>query len=200
MKKIAHSMGDPSILVNNAGIAAYSEFATMSPAEMERMVRTNLLGVLHCTRALLPAMRAARRGAIVNVGSIAGLIPVPHMSVYSATKWAVTGLSESLNAELAREGIHVGVVCPFIVETPLTTRQEARGGRSIPHAFALKSATVARAVIEVITKERDLIVLPRTLGAVAAAQMSTGPMLRWTLRRTAGLLKPRPPARRGKEI
>ena len=198
MKRVSRLMGAPSILVNNAGIAAYSEFAAMSPAEMERMVRTNLLGTLFCARAVLPGMRAARRGVIVNTGSIAGLIPVPHMSVYAATKWGVTGLSESLNAELSREGIHVGVVCPFVVETPLVTREEARGGRSIPHAFTLKPETVARAVIDVITKERDLIVLPRSLGPVAAAQMSTGPMLRWTLRRTAALFRPRPPAGRKK--
>jgi len=198
MKKVARSLGEPSILVNNAGIAAYSEFAAMSPAEMERMVRTNLLGALFCARAVLPGMRAARRGVIVNTGSIAGLIPVPHMSVYAATKWGVTGLSESLNAELSHEGIHVGVVCPFVVETPLVTREEARGGRSIPHVFTLKPETIARAVIDVITKERDLIVLPRSLGPVAAAQMSTGPILRWALRRTAALLRPRPPAGRKK--
>jgi len=198
MKRVSRVLGVPSILVNNAGIAAYSAFAAMDPAEMERMVRTNLLGALYCARAVVSGMRAARRGAIVNVGSIAGLIPVPHMSVYSATKWGVTGLSESLNAELSREGIHVGVVCPFIVDTPLVARQEARGGRAIPHALTLKPETVARAVIEVIEKERDLIVLPRSLGAVAAAQMSTGPMLRWTLRRTAAFFKPRAAAPRGK--
>jgi short-subunit dehydrogenase len=91
----------------------------------------------------------------------------------------------------------VGVVCPFLVDTPLVVREEKRGGRSFPHAFTLKPETVARAVIDVITKERDLIVLPRSLGPVAAAQMSTGPMLRWALRRTASIFKPRP-APRGK--
>jgi hypothetical protein len=119
------------------------------------MVRTNLLGVLYCTRALLPAMRAARRGAIVNVGSIAGLIPVPHMSVYSATKWAVTGLSESLNAELSREGIHVGVVCPFIVETPLTTQSPRRPFD--PHV-ALEPETVARG--DRLSRRAGLIAAP----------------------------------------
>jgi short-subunit dehydrogenase len=120
------------------------------------------------------------------------------MSVYAATKWGVTGLSESLNAELSRDGIHVGVVCPFVVETPLITRVEARSGRSIPHLFTLEPETIARAVLDVITKERDLIVLPRTLSPVAAAQLSTGPMLRWALRRTAALFEPRPPAGRKK--
>jgi NADP-dependent 3-hydroxy acid dehydrogenase YdfG len=71
MKKVARALGAPSILVNNAGIAAYSEFAAMSPAEMERMVRTNLLGVLF---ARAPCFRACARarGVIVNTGSIAG--------------------------------------------------------------------------------------------------------------------------------
>jgi len=199
MKKIARVLGEPSILVNNAGVSAYSEFAVMAPAEMERMVRTNLLGVLYCTRALLPGMRAARRGVIVNVGSLAGLIPVPHMSAYAATKWGITGFSESLNGELSRDGIHVGVVCPAFVDTPLVLKEEARGGRSIPHALTLKPQTVARAVLDIITKERDLIVLPRTLGPMAAAQMSTGPMLRWALRRTAPFFKPRPRETGGKK-
>jgi len=194
MKQATRALGAPSILVNNAGIAAVASFASMSPVEIERMVRTNVLGMAFCTRAVLPGMRAARRGVIVNVGSVAGLFAIPHMSLYAATKWAVTGFSESLNAELAGEGIHVGAVYPAVVDTPLVTREQARSGRSLPGAFTLRPNTVSRAVVNVIARERDLIVLPPALAPLAAARMSAGPLLRWAMRQTAPFFKPRPRA------
>ncbi len=192
VRRIAREMGDPLILVNNAGFAAAIPFAQMAPEEMERMLRTNLLGLLHCTRAVLGGMRAARRGVIVNVGSIAGLFAIPHMSVYAATKWAVTGLSESLNGELAREGIHVGVICPAVVDTPLVVREEARSLREVPAALRLKPQAVSKAILEVITKERDMIVLPRALAPLAAVRAGTAPLFRWATRKVAPLLRPIP--------
>ena len=194
VKQIASEMGDPLILVNNAGFSAAIPFAQMEAAEMERMLRTNLLGLLHCTRAVLGGMRAARRGVIANVGSIAGLFAIPHMSVYAATKWAVNGLSESLNGELAREGIHVGVVCPAIVDTPLAMREEARSGRAVPRVFRMKPETVSKAIIEVITRERDMIVLPRALGPLAAVRAPAAPFFRWATRKVAPLFRPNPGA------
>ncbi|MFQ5457661.1 MAG: SDR family NAD(P)-dependent oxidoreductase [Myxococcota bacterium] len=191
IRKIAKSRGRPSILVNNAGISEVVPFAQMKPEDMERIVRTNLLGVLYCTRAALVPMRAARRGVIVNVSSIAGLIAVPLMSVYASTKWALTGLSESLNGELAGEGIHVGAVCPAIVETPLVTREEARTGIAIPEAITLKPESVSKAILEVITKERDMVVVPRALGAVAAMRPTLAPLLRWAARESTSYFKPR---------
>jgi short-subunit dehydrogenase len=191
-RRIAREMGDPLILVNSAGFAAATPFAEMSPEEMERMLRTNLLGLLYYTRAVLSGMRAARRGAIVNVGSIAGLFAVPHMSVYAATKWAVTGLTESLNGELAREGIHVGLVCPAVVDTPLVAREEARSGRGVPAALRLKPQTVSKAILDVIMKERDMVVLPRALAPLAAVRTGAAPLLRWATRKVAPLLRPIP--------
>lgn len=190
-KRIVAERGRPAILVNNAGISAVTPFAQMEPAEMERMVRTNVIGLLFCTRAALVPMRAARRGVIVNVGSIAGLFAIPLMSTYSATKWAVTGLSESLNAELSSEGIHVGVVCPAIVETPLVSREEERTGLSVPERMTLKPETVAKEVLEVIRKEQDVVAVPRALGTVAALRPTLGPFVRWVARESTALLKPR---------
>jgi short-subunit dehydrogenase len=195
VKRISRSVGRPSILINNAGISAVTSFAQMDPAEMDRMVRTNLLGVLHCTRAVLLPMRATRRGVIVNVGSISGLFAVPHMSVYAATKWALTGFSESLNAELANEGIHVGVVCPAVVNTPLVERTTARSGIAVPELITLKRETVSKAIQEIITRERDIIVLPRALTPIAAIRPTVGPLIRWATRGSAPLFKPKPGAK-----
>ena len=191
IRKIARARGRPSILVNNAGISEVIPFSRMKPEAMEAIVRTNLLGVLYCTQAALLSMRAARRGVIVNVSSIAGLIAVPLMSVYASTKWALIGLSESLNGELASEGIHVGVVCPAIVDTPLVTREEERTGFALPEAITLKPETVSRAILEVITKERDMIAVPRALGAVAAMRPTLAPLLRWAARESTSYIKPR---------
>ncbi len=192
VKRIGQAHGRPSILINNAGISAVVSFSQMDPAEMERMVRTNLLGVLHFTRAALIPMRAARRGVIVNVGSVSGLFAVPHMSVYAATKWALTGLSESLNAELANDGIHVGVVCPAVVDTPLVDRARTRSGLAVPELITLKRETVSKAIREIITRERDILVLPRALTPIAAIRPTVGPLIRWATRGSAPLFKPRP--------
>jgi len=127
----------------------------------------------------------------VNVGSVAGLIPVPLMSAYAATKWSVTGFSESLNAELSGEGVHVGVACPAIVETPLVTREEERTGISVPELMTLKPETVSSAVLEVIQKERDIVVVPRALGTIVAFHPTLGPLMRWVARESASLMKPR---------
>jgi short-subunit dehydrogenase len=191
VKRIRRAHGRPSILVNNAGITAVTSFAQMDPAEIERIVRTNVLGVLYFTRAALVPMRASRRGVVVNVGSIAGLIAIPHMSVYAGTKWAVTGISESLNAELSRDGIHVGVVCPAMVDTPLMEREEARSGMTVPDLITLKPETVSRAILEIITKERDFVVLPRALAAITAIRPTMGPLFRWAARESAPLFKPK---------
>jgi len=115
------ALGPVEILVNAAGYVRHVLFADHEPEDVERMLRTNTLGTVFWIQAVLPAMRAARRGWIVNVSSLAGLLPQPDEAAYSASKHAVTGLSEALSYELEREGIRVLVVHPVLVRTEMFT-------------------------------------------------------------------------------
>lgn len=110
--------GRLDLLVNSAGVPAVGALAEVPAATAEQALATNVLGTLYCIQAALPAMRRQGGGRIVNLASVAGLVPTPGMSIYSASKYAVVGLSEALQAELrgaGERGIAVSVVCPSYV-------------------------------------------------------------------------------------
>jgi short-subunit dehydrogenase len=121
LERIVRQLGHVDLLVNNAGYGAHVLFKDHDVADIERMVRTNVLGVVYTIKAVLPAMRARRQGWIVNVSSVAGKLGQPDEAVYSATKFAVAGLSEGISYELAPLGIHVMTVYPALVRTEMFT-------------------------------------------------------------------------------
>lgn len=98
------AMGRVDILVNNAGFVRGGDFLALSPADDERTVAVNLTALLTTIRAFLPGMYERNRGHIVNISSAAGLIGVPGIAVYAATKWAVYGLTESMRFEAQMNG------------------------------------------------------------------------------------------------
>lgn len=99
-------------LVNNAGYGLIGLFEGMSADQIRRNIDTNVIGMMNVTRAVLPHMRRAKSGRIVNIGSAAGRVTLPLYSLYCATKHAVEGFSEGLNYELAQHGIRVKVIEP----------------------------------------------------------------------------------------
>lgn len=109
--------GKIDVLLNNAGFGLMGAVEEASAAEIEAVYRTNVFGLLNVTRAVLPHMRAARSGRILNISSIGGYRGAAGFGVYSSTKFAVEGLSEALHAELAPLGIHVTVVEPGYFRT-----------------------------------------------------------------------------------
>jgi NAD(P)-dependent dehydrogenase (short-subunit alcohol dehydrogenase family) len=114
------SVGPLDVLVNNAGIAFLGAFEETPLVQWRRILDVNVLGVVHCIQAFLPAMRAATgERRIVNVASLAGVAPAPNMSAYAASKHAVVGLSEVLALELYDSGVSVLVVCPGIINTAI---------------------------------------------------------------------------------
>jgi NAD(P)-dependent dehydrogenase (short-subunit alcohol dehydrogenase family) len=116
------------VLVNNAGYALLGALEECSAEEVEAQFRTNVFGLLHVTRAVLPAMRARRSGHIFNISSLAGFHGDPGASSYCGTKFAVEGLSESLAREVAPLGIHVTIVEPGYFRTDFLS------GASVNHA------------------------------------------------------------------
>jgi short-subunit dehydrogenase len=118
---LARTGGRVDLLVNNAGYGRHVLFKDHDLADVERMMVTNYLGTVYATKAVLPAMRARGRGWIVNVSSVAGRLGQPDEVAYAASKFAVTGFSESLAYELTPLGIHVMVVYPALVRTEMFT-------------------------------------------------------------------------------
>lgn len=109
--------GRIDVLLNNAGFGLMGAVEEASATEIEAVYRTNVFGLLTVTRAVLPHMRAARAGRILNISSIGGYRGAAGFGVYSSTKFAVEGLSEALHAELEPLGIHVTVVEPGYFRT-----------------------------------------------------------------------------------
>jgi uncharacterized protein len=113
-------LGHIDILVNSAGFLQSGPVETMDPHSLQRMLDVNVLGTLHTIQAVLPSMRQASSGSIINMGSLAGRRGIPPLGGYSATKFALVGLTEALRVELFGTGIHVALVMPSVVDTPMT--------------------------------------------------------------------------------
>lgn len=111
--------GRLDVLLNNAGIASYGFFEEVSPDEEDRLVDVNLKGVLNGARAGLEHLKATPGSKLINVASCAGLYGAPKLAVYSATKFAVKGLSEALDIEFARHGVSVRCIMPWFIDTPI---------------------------------------------------------------------------------
>jgi len=108
----------PDVLINNAGLASgLSKVQEGDPEDWDRMIDTNLKGLLNVTRAVLPHMVARRRGHVVNIGSTAGHQTYPMGNVYNATKFGVRALTEGMNLDVAGTPIRVSEVDPGFVET-----------------------------------------------------------------------------------
>jgi NAD(P)-dependent dehydrogenase (short-subunit alcohol dehydrogenase family) len=111
--------GALDVVVNNAGILIPGRVEDMAPADLDAMLRVNLFGALHVLQASLRHMRAQGAGRLVNVASLAGRRGISPLGGYSATKFALVGLTEALREELVGTGVTASLVLPGVVETPM---------------------------------------------------------------------------------
>lgn len=107
------------VLVNSAGVTLLGATEETSIAEAQSLFDTNVWGILRTTQAVLPYMREQRSGRIVNISSVLGFLPAPYMGIYSASKHAVEGLSETLDHEVRKFGIRIALVEPSFTKTNL---------------------------------------------------------------------------------
>ena len=117
--QVREVLGGIDMLVNNAGVMSFCAFPGQDPADVERLVKTNVTGPMLLTQAVLPHLLRQNSGKIVNVGSTFGTIGFGHFSVYCATKFAMRGFSESLRRELDHTHIGVTYVAPRATRTSL---------------------------------------------------------------------------------
>ena len=148
-------LGGVDVVVNNAGVAVVGQVGEVPIEDWRWCVDVNLWGVVHGCHVFAPKLRAQKRGHILNVASAAGLIAMPSMAPYNATKAAVVSLSETLYADLAAHGVGVSVLCPSFFPTNLTKDPRTSTDPKL-HRAAMKlvekggstSADVARAAIK----------------------------------------------------
>ncbi len=127
--------GRIDVLINNAGTIGVGPLETMTVADFEEAMAINFWGPLFTSLAVLPAMRRQGVGRIVNIASIGGKVSVPHLVPYSASKFALVGLSQGLRAELAKDGIVVTTVCPGLMRTGSPRNANFKGQHQAEYAW-----------------------------------------------------------------
>jgi short-subunit dehydrogenase len=151
---------DIDFLINNAGLGDYGSFATSDPGRNDRILQVNVVALTSLTHRLLPQMIARKRGAILNVSSSAGFLPIPAMAVYAASKAYVNSFSEALRAELRGTGVTVTALCPGPVHTEFGDVAKRPGGQpergpEFVYVSAEKTALDALAAVEA---DRPLVI------------------------------------------
>jgi NAD(P)-dependent dehydrogenase (short-subunit alcohol dehydrogenase family) len=121
-----------SPLVNNAGVAYGGPVELLDIEELRRAFEVNFFGVIAVTQAFLPLLRAGR-GRIVNMSSISGMVASPFLSPYSTSKWALEALSDAMRVELASWNIHVSVIQPGAINTPIWAKGQQTAARILEH-------------------------------------------------------------------
>ncbi len=161
--------GHVDILHNNAGIGHAGNIEATTVEDWQRVIGVNLLGVAYGIQAFIPRMlQQGRPASVVNTASQAGLLPAAKMAPYCASKYGVVGLSEALNAELSKRGIHVSAICPGIIDTPIVSTGIMRGDIAeiqgqISSFYAKHGASpdeVAQAVLKAIDKRKLIVAVP----------------------------------------
>jgi NAD(P)-dependent dehydrogenase (short-subunit alcohol dehydrogenase family) len=146
MARAAETFGGLDILVNSAGVAGRGSVADLPLDLWHAVIDTNLTGVFHCCRAAIPWMRRRGGGYIINIGSLAGINPIPHMSAYNASKFGLNGFTEALMQEVRHDGIRVSGILPGSVNTEF-------GGRATGEEWRLAPEDVAAVVAQLLSHD-----------------------------------------------
>ena len=167
-------LGPVDILVNSAGILIPGPVAEMPPENLELMLKVNVIGILHSMQAVLPAMKAAARGSIVNIASLAGRRGMSPLGGYCATKFAVVGMTEALRVELFGSGVNISLVMPGVIDTPMVSgglKTVRSGLESYQQSFAMPARWVTWAVFAAVTLGLSEVDVP--LGAATAEKLAS---------------------------
>ena len=184
IENVVSRAGQIDLLVNNAGIGLLGGAEESSAAQAKVLFDVNVFGVLRLTNAVLPIMRGQGRGRIINLGSLVGLIPAPFNALYSSSKHAIEGYSESLDHEVRTQGIRVVLVEPGGIRTSFEdniTRPD--------HPLAVYDTVRARAealMREIVQKGDPPEIVANT---VVKAANATAPKRRYTAGKLAGRVR-----------
>ncbi len=170
----------PDLLVNNAGLGDRGEFGSGAWDKNDAMLQVNVVALTHFAFELVPLMKARRRGAIINVSSLASLLPIPDFAVYAASKAYVTSFSEALRMELRETGIPVLAVCPGPSRTGFgavaARRPEDRDRALGARVFYVDKSTVVRTSLAALRDDRARA-FPGIMVCLAAGVISALPLV-----------------------
>jgi NAD(P)-dependent dehydrogenase (short-subunit alcohol dehydrogenase family) len=181
VKQVIDRYGRLDVLVNNAGVGANGAGEEFSISRTQDVFDINVYGVMRMTKAVLPHMRAQRRGRVINVSSLSGFVPSPFMAVYTSTKHAVEGYSGSLDHEVREHGVRILLVEPGPINTPFGDHSiqgdtpmplYASGRQTFDEVLAKNTssgndpADVAKVILAAATDRKPK--LRRTAGSTAA--------------------------------
>ncbi len=161
IEQTAAEAGRLDLLFNNAGILLMALFETATLDEWKVIVDTNLWSVIYGVHAALPIMLRQGSGHIVNTSSVGGIIPYPMQALYNTTKFAVTGLSESLRFEYAEKGVYFSTICPGPVATPIYEKRLGRPDDNMKTpGDAISPAIAAPFVLDRVAERKGIIIVP----------------------------------------
>lgn len=146
--QVREAFGTVDILINSAGLLVTDTVEEMRPEDLERMMAINLFGAVNAMQAVLPVMKAAKSGNIVNISSLAGRRGISPLGGYSATKFALVGLTEALRVELFSSGVKVSLVMPGVIDTPMARNALKKDSlKGMPAMMAMPARWVTWAVL-----------------------------------------------------
>jgi NAD(P)-dependent dehydrogenase (short-subunit alcohol dehydrogenase family) len=186
IKDVVGLAGRIDVLVNNAGVIKVGPLEHMQRSDFEEAMAVHFWGPLQTITAAIPAMRRQSAGRIVNVSSIGGKIGVPHLAPYCASKFALTGLSDSMRGEIAKDGIYVTTVCPGMMRTGSPFNAWFKGRHrdefawfAISDSLPIVSIDARRAALQIVDACRHgdpelVITWPAKLAVIANAVMPQG--------------------------
>ncbi len=167
---VFEAAGAVDVLHNNAGIGHAGAIDATPLEDWQRVIGVNLMGVIHGVHCFVPRMLEQGRPAhIVNTASMAGLVASPLMAPYCTSKFGVVGLSETLDGELGRRGIHVTALCPGVIDTAIVDTTTMRGDfakrakriQNLYHTRGTSPDVVAQAVLRAVRRKQIIAITPR---------------------------------------
>lgn len=176
-RKAVKRFGSVDVVVNNAGVLIPAKVVDLRTADLQRMLDVNLIGALHVMQEAVKVMRHQGGGYIVNVASLAGRRGFSPLGGYCASKFALVGLTEALRTELVGEGIHVSLVLPGVVDTPMAAaaKQYPETAESWPERLTMPPSWVVRSIFLAIRfKLAEIAVPPGTALIEKLAALAPG--------------------------
>jgi short-subunit dehydrogenase len=177
--------GRVDVWVNNAGVGIRDSVADMDMSACRELFETNFFGAVACLQAVVPAMRKAGGGTIINVSSVAGHVPVAFLAPYSATKFALNAIGKGARVELKRDKIRVLTVCPGYVRTDFGAHVVAdKRGRVRPQSVqGITAERVARATYNGYRKNKREVIVPWTMIPVVKVYQLFPGLVEWGMGR-----------------
>ena len=180
-----HHFDRVDVWVNNAGVGMRDTVAEMEMPTCRELLETNFFGAIACMQTVIPAMKQQGGGAIINISSVAGHIPLAYGAPYSASKFALNALGKAARVELKRDNIHVLTVCPGYVRTDFGGNMLAKNRGNIrPQSVrGISAERVARAVYDGYRKQKREVIVPWTMHPVVKLYQLFPGVVEWGMAR-----------------